>query len=100
MQQMQEWLQGGGLNLEAHAENAHEMANALMVTLRKRTDEFFPTKSRKVTNDNQTFFSDKLATIKRKNQREYNKNRKSIKWKRMDIEYNLKLSSAKKNCII
>ena len=43
-----------------------------------------------------SLFSENLAQLKRKKQREYSKNRKSEKWKNMDNNYRLKVDVAKR----
>ena len=57
---------------------------------------FFPKKTRKISSNNQPFFTEKLSILKRKKQREYNKHRKSEKWTRLNVEYNEKLGAAKR----
>ena len=52
--------------------------------------------TKKITIDDQPFFSSKLRTMKRKKEREYDKNRKSSKWKKMDVQYKLEVKKAKK----
>ena len=96
MQLMQEWFQEGGLSEAAHGQSVHERADLLMETLREKTNQFFPLKTRKITSDSQPFFSEKLSVLKRRKQREYNKNRKSEKWSKINTEYKIKLNTAKK----
>ena len=96
MQQMQEWFESRELNVSSHGENPHERAEEIMKVLKEKTNEFFPTKTRKIRSDNQPFFNEKLATQKRKKQREYNKNRQLLKWAEMNKEYNKNLDHAKK----
>ena len=67
-----------------------------MKVLREKTEACFPTKTRKISSINQPFFSDKIVVLKRKKQREYNKNRKSEKWQRLNDKYTDKLNTAKK----
>ena len=71
-----------------------------MNILQNKVDTYFPQKHRKISNDNQPFFTDKLARMKRKKQREYNKKRKSNRWKSMELDYKLQLDKAKKNYTI
>ena len=95
MQQMQDWLHEGELFKETHG-NVHEIAKHFMETLKEKTDKFFPEQKRKISSDNQPFFSENLAILKRKKQREYNKNRQSEKWIKLNHEYNEKLGISKK----
>ena len=95
MDKMQEWFQQEGLVIKPYEDNAHEMAKYIMETLKEKTNEFFPFKTRKISSNNQPFFSETLSKLKRKKQREYNKKRKSMKWKKLDCEYRVKLNTAK-----
>ena len=80
--------------------SVNEKAQEIMNILRNKVDTYFPQKHRKISTDNQLFFTDKLARMKRKKQREYNKNRKSNRWKSMELDYKLQLDKAKKNSTI
>ena len=55
MQQMQEWLDSKELINSSHEENPHYMAEEIMKVLSEKTDNFFPTKTRKIRSDNQPF---------------------------------------------
>ena len=59
--------------------------------------EFFPEKTRIISSDDQPFYTKKLEKLKRRKCREFHKNRKSDKWKKMNNEYEIELSEAKKN---
>ena len=76
--------------------NVHESAKEIMDLLKQKTEDFFPTKARKISSDNQPFFTEHLSKLKRRKQREYSKHRKSQKWIKMNIEYENKLNTAKK----
>ena len=65
-------------------------------TLYNIFDNCFPLKSKTVFNENQPFFTDKLARLKRKRCREYNKNRKSAKYDSLSNIYVKELNNAKK----
>ena len=65
MQNMQEWFQQGELDDGSH-DNVHQSAKDLMDLLRKKTNDFFPLKKRKISSDNQPFFTEHLAKLKRK----------------------------------
>ena len=58
--------------------------------------EYFPEKTRTISSDSQPFYTDKLSKLKRKKGREYNKHRRSAKWKKMEIVNNHELDRAKK----
>ena len=96
MQKMQEWCELNVLVKNSHDKNPHERAQSFMTLLQEKTNEYFPIKKRKISNDNQPFFSERLAVLKRKKQREYNKHRRSKKWFKLNTNYNEKLNTAKK----
>ena len=63
--------------------------------LYKIFDHCFPLKSRTVTNENQPFYTEKLAKLKRKKCREYDKHRKSKKYDELANIYNKEFIKAK-----
>ena len=58
---------------------------------------FFPEKSKTIACDDQPFYTSRLEKLKRKKSREYSKHRKSMKWNKLNLEYEFKLSIAKKH---
>ena len=97
IEKMEEWFKCDELMNSLEDKEVNEKAYNLMHILHNKVNIFFPQKTRKITNDNQPFFTDKLVSAKRKKQREYNKNRKSTRWKSMDMEYKLQLNQAKRS---
>ena len=93
---MKKWFQNETLDENAHEVSVHVLASSMMDRLRAATDKFFPMKTRKISSDSQPFFSDKLASLKRRKQREYNRHRRSEKWHKLDTKYKEKLNTAKK----
>ena len=59
--------------------------------------EFFSQKIRKILSDDEPYFTEKLASLKRKKCRELNKNRRSKKWSILQSKYSYELDKAKKN---
>ena len=59
-------------------------------------DQCFPKKTKTVCSENQSFFNDKLAKLKRRKGREYNKHRKSAKYDSLSRIYIKELNNAKK----
>ena len=55
-----------------------------------------PEKLRNVSSDNQPWFTEQLKTLDRKRRREYQQNRRSDKYSRLQKEYKIKCSKAKK----
>ena len=93
---MDEWFKCLDWDDLFHEKNVDEKAHEMMTLIRKKTDEYFPLKQRKISSDNQPFYNLNLATLKRRKQREYSKNRKSPKWKNMDLKYKDMLDNAKR----
>ena len=96
IEKMETWFKGQTCGNRDQNKNVHEEAHELMNTLRVKTDECFPLKTRKITSDNQPFYTEKLSILKRRKQREYNKHRKSTKWINLNIKYNDLLDDTKK----
>ena len=64
--------------------------------LLNKINEIFPKVKRKISSDDQPFFTEKLKRLKRKKSREYNKNRTSLKWQKLDKIFKKEISLAKK----
>ena len=96
-QKMQSWLSKQNWNEVAHEDCAHQKAEILQKILVNKYNEFFPEKTKVITNDDQPFFNDKLVKLKRKKCREYTKNRRSDKWKKLSEVYKVVLAKAKKD---
>ena len=60
-----------------------------------KLDEFCPVLTRKVSSDDQPFFTDQLKRLDRKRRREFRKHRRSAKYKRLHNLYKKKVSEAK-----
>ena len=95
---MDDWFKCTNWDTIFQDKNMDEKAHDMMTLIKEKTDEYFPLKQRKIASDNQLFFTLNLATLKRKKQREYNKNRKSPRWKEMDSKYKIMLGKAKRIC--
>ena len=66
-----------------------------MVIKLDQFDECFPTKTIKVTTDDQPFFTPELKVLDRKRKKEFWRNRKSSKWRKLHKEYQRKVKKAK-----
>ena len=69
------------------AKNANEKVNQFHSILKKLLDEFFPEKSFKISMYDKKWFSRELKSLHRKKQREYVKNGKSCKWKKLNTKF-------------
>ena len=96
LQQMQDWFQKERLPESSQDMDVHELASSLMASLQAKTNEFSPIITIKISSDSQPYFSNKLASLRRKKFREYHRHRRSKKRQILDLEYKNKLHSAKK----
>ena len=97
LQKMRLWLENETWDEETSESCAHKKAELLQNKLIRKYNEFFPEKSRMVSNDSQPFFTNKLMQLKRKKGREYEKHRRSPKWKQLNNLYSKELRKAKHN---
>ena len=74
----------------------HEILNEPSVDLKaellqnmviEKLDEFCPTKTRRISNDDQPWFTENLRKLHRKKRREYNRNRRSRRFRRLQKLY-------------
>ena len=94
---MQEWLSAEDWTELSHEESAHKKAEILQNLLVSKYHEFFPEKVRTVSSDDQPFVNQKLKRMKRKKCREYQKHRRSEKWKILDEKYRAEVNKIKKD---
>ena len=76
--------------------DAHSKAEFFHNMLLKKLEECLPSKIRKVSSDDQPFCTEKMKKLKRLKSREFNKNRRSIKWTKLNTLYKTEVSKAKK----
>ena len=65
---MDEWFKCLDWDDLFHEKNVDEKAHEMMTLIKKKTDEYFPLKQRKISSDNQPFYNLNLATLKRRKQ--------------------------------
>ena len=78
------------------AEDAHSKAEIFQSLLLTKLEQYLPSKIRKVSSDDQPFCTEKMKKLKRLKSREFNKNRRSIKWTKLNTLYKTEISNAKK----
>ena len=59
-------------------------------------DNCFPSKSQEITTENELWFNEKLSKLKKRKSREFNKNRRSSKYMRLQKVYKQQLSESKR----
>lgn len=79
------------------AKSVDEKSEIFQKMLLEKVEEFLPLKKVKISSDDQPFCTEKMKRLKRIKSREYSKNRRSEKWKDLDVKYKKEVSSAKKN---
>ena len=92
---MNDWLKTETWQQVFNEPSANLKAEILQNKLLSKVNEIFPEKIRIISCNDQPFFSHKLKMLKRKKGREYQKHRKSIKYKKLEELYQQKLSKAK-----
>ena len=78
------------------AETVDEKSEVFQNLLMMKIEEFLPQKKRKVSNLDQPFCTEQMKRMKRLKSREYQKHRRSVKWRDLNQRYKKEVSSAKK----
>ena len=87
---MEEWIDKDDWSVIINEKSADKNMEILQNLL-----ECFPEKFRIISSDDEPYYTAKLGKMKRKKCREYHKNRRSNKWKKLDDDYNDELENAK-----
>ena len=95
IERMREWLTDKTWNEIYKLESAHEKARVFQDILLQKLNEIFPEKIRKISSDDQPWISHKLKQMDRKRKRIFHKERKSIKWKKMNKIFQKEMKSEK-----
>ena len=90
------WIRNQTWEQVLNAESVDEKSEILQNMLLQKLDEYLPLKKRKVCSDDQTFCTEEMKRIKRLKSREFNKNRKSVKWRELNNRYKKEVSLAKR----
>ena len=85
------------LGRTCHIKVSTKKAVVLQQLLLSKYHEYFSQKKRIISSDDQPYFSEKLARMKRKKCRGYSRNRKSLKRKNLNAIHVEELSKAKRN---
>ena len=90
------WIKSQNWNEVLTAIDVDKKAENFQKMLLEKCDEYLPLKIRKISSDDQPFWTEKLESLKRHKTREYHKNRKSLKWRELNKNFQQELSKAKK----
>ena len=77
------------------AETAHQKADFLQDLLMTSLDYYLPQKTMKLTSDDQPWVTSQIKQLDRSRKREYCKNKKSEKWRKLDDKFKEKCGEAK-----
>ena len=94
---IKDWLEETSWDFLTKTDSAHEMADIFETTLKAKIDEALPIKDVKVSSDDKPWYTAKLDKLNRKKQREYEKNRKSSKWRLMKSRFDKEVKLEKRN---
>ena len=81
------WLDNQAWKEVLKTETVDDKAEIFQSMLLKKLEEYLPMKKRKVCNVDQPFCTDEMKRLKRLKGREYSKNRKSLKWRDLNLRY-------------
>ena len=79
------------------AESAHQKATIFQTTLVAKMNEIFPEKFQKIQSDDQPWVCFKIKKLDRQRKRLYSKERRSVKWAKLDKEFKKEVKCAKAN---
>ena len=78
------------------ADSVDKKADILQKLLMDKIDEFLPQKKRIISSDDQPFCSQEMKRLKRLKGREFQKHRRSLKWRVLNYEYKRAVIKAKR----
>ena len=78
------------------SESAHKMAKDLHDEIVLSSEKYVPEKTRTISSDDQPWFSEKMKKLSKKKKQEFQKNRKSPKWMRLNLKYKKGIEKDKK----
>ena len=95
IESMGKWMVTEKWECVTQAKSAHEKARALQNLMMKQLDHFLPEKTTTFTSEDQPWATPEIKDIDRRKKREYNKRRRSTKWKRLNEQFEIKCRLAK-----
>ena len=96
MTKLEEWFQNQTWGNIFNTVCVNEKAINLQKVVMEKVEECLPMKCRKISNDDQPWYTEELKKLKRKKAREYQKKRKSEKYIILNKKYEQKLKIAQK----
>ena len=95
MDQLTEWFIDQTWDQVYSEQSAHKKAEIFQHLLTQKLDEIFPVKTRRISSDDQPWITHKLKQMDRQKKRIYKKERKSVKWRKMDKIFRKEVKLAK-----
>ena len=95
IQEMGKWIVNHNWDEVSGASSAHDKAAIFQSILLDKVNLFLPEKIFNFTSEDQVWATPEIKDISRKKKREYNKNRKSTKWKSLNALFEEKCSLAR-----
>jgi hypothetical protein len=92
-----QWLQTEMWQELYQVDTAHQKAEMLHTTLLQKLDLFLPMKTIKIRNDDHPWVTSEIMQLDRLFKREYSKRKRSDKWTKLNVKYELKCEKAKKD---
>ena len=90
------WLSSNTWSEIYNLKDAHSKAESLQKMLLSQLDISLPEKSLKICTTDKPWINSELKKLDRQRKREYLKNKKSIKWKKLNDEFSTKFLTAKR----
>ena len=95
MDQLRGWVEAQDWSEILLEESVDKKAELLIGRMRNALDQYLPQKVIRIASDDEPWFTDDLKKLDRRKRREYSRNRKSDKYKRLYCIYQDKVSKAK-----
>ena len=90
------WIENESWEGVIKEDDIDKKAENFQNVLLQKLDEFLPSKVRKICSVDQPFCTDEMTRLKRLKCREYQKNRKSLKWQNLNSQYRLSTGCKKR----
>ena len=90
------WIKSQNWTEVLEAESVDKKAEILQSMLLSKCNEFLPMKKRMISSDDQPFCTEEMKRLKRLKTREFNKHRRSVKWREINFLYKKEVKRAKR----
>ena len=94
---MTEWLMIEDWSDVTKAKTSNQKADFFQELFKNKFDDFFPKRTLKISNNDQPWMTQKLNKLDRQRKRTYHKQRRSLKWKKLEKQFKIEMKQAKTN---